>query len=74
MLVFFFFVLSTHIFKARKQSKKGEHDMKRYKITYVGIGGILRYTTIEAYTPYEAREEFTKSYWTCHEILSIEPM
>ena len=34
--------------------------MNTYKVVYIGIGGIERCTTIEAYTPYEAREEFDK--------------
>ena len=46
--------------------------MSEYKVTYIGIGGIERYATIEADTSYEAREEFTKSYWSYHEIVRIE--
>ena len=48
--------------------------MDQYQITYISIGGRICTATIEAYTPYEAREEFEKSYWSYHEILSIEPI
>lgn len=46
--------------------------MSKYLVTYIGIGGIERYVTIEADTPYEAREEFEKSYWAYHEIVRVE--
>lgn len=46
--------------------------MSNYKVIYIGIGGIERCTTIEAYTPYEAREEFERTYWAYHEVISVE--
>lgn len=46
--------------------------MANYKVTYIGIGGREDYTIIEAYTPFDAREEFKKSYWSYHEIVSVE--
>lgn len=46
--------------------------MSWYEITYIGIGGIERKVSIEAYTPFEAREEFEKCYWSYHEIISVE--
>lgn len=48
--------------------------MEYYEITYIGIGGLTCTATIEAYTPYGAREEFEKSYWSHHEILSVKPI
>lgn len=48
--------------------------MKNYKITYIGIGGYERYATIEAYTAFDARKEFENSYWSYHEILSVEEL
>ncbi len=46
--------------------------MNFYKVVYIGIGGIERCATIEAYTPWEARAEFEKSYWSYHEIVKVE--
>lgn len=48
--------------------------MTKYKIIYIGIGGRKDYAIIDAYTPFDAREEFENTYWAYHEIISIEPI
>lgn len=48
--------------------------MAKYRITYIGIGGRIDYVIIEAYTPFEAREDFEKTYWAYHEIVNVEEL
>lgn len=48
--------------------------MAEYRIFYVGIGGIERCATVEAEDVFEAREEFERTHWAWHEILSVEPV
>ena len=46
--------------------------METYRVWYIGIGGRKNYAIIEADTPYEAREEFERTYWAYHEVISVE--